>query len=79
MFYLDNNEQPLSPGTDYWRARAEELERHLAETRLLLMEVAELLPAEHLGRLKLRLIQLGATQTADPRSSGWPESQPRAE
>ncbi len=47
-----NGSRPQS-NVEYWRARAEELESSLTETRFLLMRLAETLPIEYLPHLKL--------------------------
>lgn len=62
MLHPNGNEPDLPAAANYWRARVEELEKHLAATRLLLMQVAAFLPAEHLGKLQLNLVPTPAAQ-----------------
>jgi len=49
----ENNDSRPQPSVEYWRARAEELESSLNETRVLLIRLAETLPIEYLPQLKL--------------------------
>lgn len=79
MLHPNGNEPLLDLGTHYWRARAEELEKQLAETRSLLMQVVSFLPPEHLGKLKLNLIRAGRVQLDSDQAALQPDSQPRAE
>ena len=79
MFYPNGNEQPTSPEADYWRSRAEELARYLTETRALLMQVASLLPAEHLSKLQLNMVPLDTITLDDQHVAAWPDSSALAE
>lgn len=74
MLHPNGNEHNVPAGVNYWRARAEELEKHLAATRLLLMQVTALLPAEHLDKLQLNLIQAPAAQLDHHQASSNPQS-----
>lgn len=57
------------PNVEYWRTRAEELESYLADTRVLLMRLAETLPVEYLPQLKLSAAEFFSAGANDLGSS----------
>ena len=62
----ENNGSPTKPNAEYWRARVEELECHLTETRVLLMRLAETLPIEYLPQLKLSVAEFVSSEASQP-------------
>jgi hypothetical protein len=71
--YPSGNEQSPELSAEYWRARAEEIEKQLTETRMLLLHVVRLLPPEHLSKLSLNLMHLPRAIHDNNQPAVWPE------
>lgn len=69
MSYLTNGnddyvDQHPQLNVEYWRARSDELERQLIETRAFLLRLAGILPAEYLGLLKMGATEIESREPA---------------